>query len=154
VATILTGCAATNATPGPPHAWAPSPISPPPSKPARRAPPRARRSHRHRRREILDKKPLATFPASVAVVRVQGPGYAPQTTGWGRGAYSVITERDVESEQDVEKLDKLPQVRGVAPINLLLLPEMLQNDFELRQAARSCTPTSCSSTRSTRPSAI
>jgi hypothetical protein len=85
---------------------------------------------------ILDKKPFASFPASIAVVRVQGPGYVScTTTGWGRGAYSLTTERDVESEQDMEKLDHLPQVRGVAPLNRLLLPDVLQNDYELRQAA-------------------
>src|SRR5215212_4286903 len=87
-------------------------------------------------RTILDRKPLASFPASVAVVRVQGPGYISYTTtGWGRGAYCVITERDVEADTDMDKLDKLPQVRGVAPLNRLLLPELLQSDYELRQAA-------------------
>jgi hypothetical protein len=126
----LTGCAAHYATPGPAaKLGAIADMGP--------ASPRTQDAHTdHGVREILDKKPLASFPASVAVVRVQGPGYVSYTqTGWGRGAYSVITERDVEADADIDKLDKLPQVRGVAPLNRLLLPEMLQNDYELRQAA-------------------
>jgi len=46
---------------------------------------------------ILDKKPLASFPASVAIVRVQAPGYRSHTAcGIGGGRFSVITSRDIE----------------------------------------------------------
>ena len=86
--------------------------------------------------KALDKKPLASFPASVAVARVQAAGYASRTAqGWGVGQYSVVTSRDVETDADVERLGKLPMVRGIAPLNRLVIPATLQTDYELRHAA-------------------
>src|SRR5215510_6345952 len=47
--------------------------------------------------QAFDRKPLAHFPAGVAVVRVQAPGYTSATTqGWGEGQFSIVTTRDVE----------------------------------------------------------
>ncbi|MDQ3440491.1 MAG: hypothetical protein M3478_09100 [Planctomycetota bacterium] len=84
----------------------------------------------------LDRKPLAAFPASIAVARVQAAGYASRTAaGWGTGQYSVVTTRDIESDADTERLGKLPMVRGVASLNRLVLPQSLQSDYELRHAA-------------------
>src|SRR5689334_24663921 len=55
--------------------------------------------------EAMAKKPLASFPAAVAIVRVQSPGYRSYTAqGWGTGEYSIITARDVEAQSDVDKL--------------------------------------------------
>src|SRR5205807_1721864 len=57
---------------------------------------------------------------------------------YGRGAYTVVTTRDVESndgKDQMEPLEKLPMMTGIAPINRLLLPEELKSDLELRQAA-------------------
>jgi len=85
---------------------------------------------------ILDKKPLASFPASVALVRVQAPGYRSHTaSGIGGGAFTVVPTRDVEADSDVAKLAQLPMLRGVAPLNRLVLPNAFQSDFDLRQAA-------------------
>jgi hypothetical protein len=85
---------------------------------------------------VLDKKPLASFPASLALVRVQAPGYASYTTrGWGGGQYTIVTTRDVETQQDVGRINALPQVRGVAPLNRLVIPSVLNSDYELRAAA-------------------
>ena len=87
-------------------------------------------------REALEKKPLASFPASVAVARVQEPGYCSYTArGWGSGHYSVVTTRDIETEEDLARLAKLSHVRGVAPLNRLIIPSTLQSDYELRHAA-------------------
>lgn len=84
----------------------------------------------------FDKKPLAGFPAGIAVVRIQAPGYQSYTaSGWGSGAYSIVTTRDVEPEEAYDKLRKLPGVRGIAPVNRLLLPSQLNSDRELRDAA-------------------
>jgi hypothetical protein len=84
----------------------------------------------------LDKKPLASFPAAIAVARVQAPGYTSRTAhGWGSGQYTVVTTRDIENEDDIERLAKLQMVHGVAPLNRLVLPASLQSDYELRQAA-------------------
>ena len=84
----------------------------------------------------FDRKPLASFPAGVAVVRIQAPGYvSPTAQGFGSGAYSVVLTRDVEPDDAFTRLAKLPQVRGVAPIGRLLLPAQLNSDRELRNAA-------------------
>jgi hypothetical protein len=84
----------------------------------------------------LDKRPLAQFPTAVAVARVQAPGYRSMTAeGWGQGKYSVVTTRDVESDAQVDRLNRLPMVLGIAPLNRMLIRSDLQSDRELRQAA-------------------
>jgi hypothetical protein len=86
--------------------------------------------------QVLDKKPLASFPASLAVVRVQAPGYVSYTSrGWGGGQYTILTTRDVEKPEDVSRINALPQVRAVAPLNRLVIPSVLNSDYELRAAA-------------------
>lgn len=89
-------------------------------------------------RERLERKPAANFPANLAVVRVQAPGYRSYSQrGYGRGRYSVVTTRDIETQADFERIAKLPRVAGVAPVSRLLLPENLQSDEDLRVAAAS-----------------
>jgi hypothetical protein len=84
----------------------------------------------------FDKRPLANFPANIAVARLQEPGYhSASAEGYGQGAYSIVITRDVESDQSMEKLAKLPLVRGIVPIGRLLLPPQLNSDQELRYAA-------------------
>jgi hypothetical protein len=83
-------------------------------------------------------KPTAPFPASIAVVRVQGPAYTnyhlKQMGGtYGPGRYSVITTREVEGDGQLERLSQLPQVAGITAINRMLLPQKLDRD--LREAA-------------------
>ena len=87
-------------------------------------------------REHLDKEPLASFPARLAIARVQDSGYRSYRLGsYGRGAYSVVTTRDAETQEHLERLANLPLVAGVGPINRLLLPQTLDSDKELREAA-------------------
>jgi hypothetical protein len=89
-------------------------------------------------RHELVKQPLATFPAGLAVVRVQEPGYRNrQLSGYGSGAYSVVTTQDVETPADFDRLQKLPLVKSVSPLNRLLLPENLHDGEDLRRAAAS-----------------
>lgn len=84
----------------------------------------------------FERKPLAGFPANVAVARLQAPGYRSETAqGWGQGAYSIVLTRDVEPEDAIERLHKLPMIRGIAPVGRLLLPAQLNSDKELREAA-------------------
>ena len=84
----------------------------------------------------LDRQPAARFPAAMAIVRVQAPGYSSHTAhGHGRGRYSVLTTRDIETDQHLERLARLPMVQGVAPVNRLLLSDKLQSDREVRHAA-------------------
>jgi hypothetical protein len=86
----------------------------------------------------LDKKPLAGFPASIAIARVEDPNYHSVTaTSYGSGNYTVVTTRDVEKTEQLDRILKLPMVLGIAPINQLLLTSNLQSDRELREAAAS-----------------
>lgn len=85
-------------------------------------------------------KATAPFPATIALVRVQSPvytNYRLQQAGgtYGSGRYSVITTREVEQEDDLERVTSLPQVAGVTSINRMLLPSNLESDKELREAA-------------------
>jgi hypothetical protein len=89
-------------------------------------------------RELLERRALAAFPVNMAVVRVQCSGYRSETArGYGSGRYSVVLERDTETDGDFGKLEKLPDVRGLARLGRLLLPEHLQSNHELRRAAAS-----------------
>lgn len=86
----------------------------------------------------LDKKPLAAFPATIAVVRVQDRDYRSHThTAYGQGSYTVMTARDVETPEHLQRLEKMPQVRSIAAINRLLLPSKTRDEMDLRQAAAS-----------------
>ena len=84
----------------------------------------------------LTKRPLAALPTGLAVARLQASGYHSATAeGYGQGRFSVVTTRDVEPESAAARLAKMPMVQGVAPINRLLLPEHLESDVEIRNAA-------------------
>jgi hypothetical protein len=49
----------------------------------------------------------------------------------------VVTGRDVETPADFERLQKLALVRGVTPLNRLVVSERLNDDEELRRGAAS-----------------
>ena len=90
--------------------------------------------------ESFAAKPAAAFPASIAAVRVQAPGYHSYYTDreggvYGSGRYSVITVKKVEEEAGLERIAKLQGIGGLITINRLLLPENLNSDRELREAA-------------------
>jgi len=85
-------------------------------------------------------KPTAPFPASIAAVRVQAPAYTnyylQQNGGtYGSGRYSVVTTREVEDQGRIDRIAGLPQVAGLVAINRMLLPQKLEGDRELREAA-------------------
>jgi hypothetical protein len=81
-------------------------------------------------------RPAIKFPAALALVRVQASGYSSDAgKAHGSGAYSVVTGRDIETEQDVDRLSKLPGIQGVVRLNRLLLPASLASDLDLREAA-------------------
>src|SRR5690349_10493250 len=75
----------------------------------------------------MNRKPLASFPASVAVARVQAAGYTnynrPATCG--TGSFTVVTTRDVETPEQMDRLAQLPMLRGLAPLNALVIPPTL-----------------------------
>lgn len=86
--------------------------------------------------QTLALRPLAQFPASIAVVRVQKADHASKSHGvsFGRSALVPITERTVETDEHLATLRALPEVRDVARLNRLVLGSA-QTDRELRAAA-------------------
>lgn len=84
------------------------------------------------------REPAAQFPARIAIVRVQDSGYRNyRLDSYGNGRFSVVTARDFETEEDFERLGKLPQVAGVAALNRMVLPEELESDKDIRVGAAS-----------------
>lgn len=80
--------------------------------------------------------PAARLPATIAVARVQASGYSSRTTAaFGGGNYSLVTTRDIETDEDFQRLLSLEQIDGVAPVGRLLVPFNLSDGSELRQAA-------------------
>lgn len=87
-------------------------------------------------RERFSRQPAATWPARIALARVQGSGYQSRSyESHGNGNYSVVTQRDAETEADLDRIARLPLVAAVAPMNRMLLPTKLESDHELRVAA-------------------
>jgi hypothetical protein len=85
---------------------------------------------------IYQRKPVSSLPARIAIARVQAPCYQSYTAkAYGNGNYSVLLVRDVETDEDFERLEKLPEISYISPLNRLLLPERLETDRELRLAA-------------------
>jgi hypothetical protein len=94
----------------------------------------------HSMQESFAAKPAAGFPAGIAAVRVQASLYRDFYTDreggvYGHGRYSVIFAKEVEDDSDFERIGKLPQVGGVVTLSSLLLPQNLESDRELREAA-------------------
>jgi hypothetical protein len=86
--------------------------------------------------ENLSRQPAAQFPAHVIVARVQAAGYASTSgIGYGTGGYSVLTMRDIETEDDFTQLASLPGIAAVGALNRILLPKDLRSAKELREAA-------------------
>ncbi len=86
--------------------------------------------------EIASRKPAATFPARLAVVRVQAADYRSQTAEpLVTGRFSVVATQELMSESQLTDIGRWPRVAGVAPINRLLLPEKLDSLDDLRLSA-------------------
>jgi hypothetical protein len=86
--------------------------------------------------EAMARKPAASWPARIIVVRVQGPGYESYSNrGYGRGRFSVVTTRDIEQEGDFQRIGRMPQVAAVGMLSRLLLPGNLGSADDLRVGA-------------------
>jgi len=87
-------------------------------------------------RKELERRPKASFPAHISVVRVQGSDYHRfDQRAYGEGRYSVITTRSVATDGHIKTMGQWPQVRGIAPINRMILPKKLDSVKSLRVAA-------------------
>lgn len=86
--------------------------------------------------ETLARKPAASWPARIIVVRVQAAGYESYSNrGTGQGRYSVVTTRDIEQEADFQRIGNMPNVAAVGALSRLLLPGNLGSADDLRQGA-------------------
>ena len=86
--------------------------------------------------EFYETEPAAAFPANIAVVRVQDSGYQSRSHhGYGHGRYSIITTRDIETDEAFERLQKLTDVQGIAPIGRMLVPVNANTVKDLRVPA-------------------
>jgi len=86
--------------------------------------------------EVIQREPAANFPARIATVRVQASGYAAGTTScYGQGAFCVVTARDLEEDQDYERLSKLAGVADIGRVTRLLVPASISGLEDLRRAA-------------------
>lgn len=86
--------------------------------------------------DAFARQPASPFPANLAVIRVQDQGYVSRGyRGHSLGRFSVVTARDIESDDAMTTLGQLPLVAGVAPIGRLLLPSTADSTKELRLAA-------------------
>lgn len=86
--------------------------------------------------EAYQRQPAATFPARLTVVRVASSGYRSRSnTSVGDGAFSLVTTRDIETEESLSRLAAMPRVQAIAPVSRLLLPGTLSSVRDLRTAA-------------------
>ena len=82
------------------------------------------------------RQPASPFPANIALIRLQDYGYRSYTNvGHNLGAYSVVTEFDIESDDALEEIESLPLVRGIAAVNRILLPRGASSIDDLRRPA-------------------
>ena len=81
----------------------------------------------------LARRPLAGFPAVIAVARLQGA--EPHRWGTSDPSFALEFTRDVEGEDDLRALAGLPFVRDVAPLNRLVLPAEIESLEQLREGA-------------------
>ena len=85
--------------------------------------------------EFYAATPASQFPAGMAVIRVQDKGYSQRTSNYSQGRFEVVTARDVETDEALQKLQQLTYMRGVAPVGRLLLPSAPDSLRDLRVPA-------------------
>lgn len=86
--------------------------------------------------EVMRREPAAQFPVRIAIVRIQAPGYvAGSGACHGQGRYCVVTARDIETEDEYQRLGRLFGVAGVGPISAILLPSTPGRIEDLRLVA-------------------
>ena len=86
--------------------------------------------------EAYSRQPASPLPANLAIVRVQVQGYQSLTNhGHNLGNYSVVTTRDIESDEAIERIATLPLIAGLAPISRIMLPPGAMSVRDLRAPA-------------------
>ena len=85
----------------------------------------------------LARVPAANLPTTLAVAHIQGPFYDNHRRygSYGSGAYTLVTAREVETDDDMDALRRLDAVSAVVGVGRLVLPERLETDEDLRRGA-------------------
>ncbi len=88
----------------------------------------------------FETKPSNPFPAAIVGVRIQANDYSNYALAraggrYGNGRFSVITVREVEEQDAIDRIAKLPQITGAIALNRMLLPETLDSYDDLRSGA-------------------
>lgn len=87
-------------------------------------------------REALAREPASPFPAELIVARAQASGYVSDSNrGYGDGRFTVLTARDIESEEDFARFASLGGVSSVGTLSRLLVPNRLNSALDIRTAA-------------------
>jgi len=87
-------------------------------------------------RSYYERGPSSPFPANIAIVRIQDSGYVTRTVrGYGHGRYTIVTTRDIETDQAYDSIVALPLVNDVAPIGRILMPSNASTIKDLRVPA-------------------
>ena len=87
-------------------------------------------------KEILDRKPTANFPSNIAFTRIQQSGYNSYSNqGYGSGRFSVITNRDITSEDDLKRISQLDEISNLVPLSKILIPQNISGLEDIRIAA-------------------
>jgi len=86
--------------------------------------------------DLMNRKPASSFPANIAIARVQAPSYSNyRFTSHGTGRYSLITTREIETDKDLKQLAEMPMVAQIGWLNKLFIPNHLDSIKALRLAA-------------------
>lgn len=87
--------------------------------------------------EVAARQPAASFPARIAVVRVQAADYRSSTAAapLATGRFSVVPTKELISDDELRTIGEWDDVAAVAPLGKLLLPAKLESIEDLRLAA-------------------
>ncbi len=65
--------------------------------------------------EFYAATPASQFPAGMAVIRVQDKGYSARTSNYSEGRFEVVTARDIETDEALQKPSIQSFCRRVRP---------------------------------------
>lgn len=83
----------------------------------------------------FDRQPAASFPATIAFVRVQDRGYSSYGTyGHNFGHYSIVGVREAELGTEFYAFEQLPMIKQVLPLNRLVI-NTIEDEEDLRESA-------------------
>jgi len=86
--------------------------------------------------QVASRRPAASFPARIAVVRVQAADYRSSTAEpLATGRFSVVPTKELISDDELNAIGEWDDVAAVAPLSKLLLPAKLDSFDDLRLAA-------------------